>query len=111
MGRDQETHNRASHSLAVKLQGAEEGDEEGDTEVDAEAVEEREDDVVLATTAGDDGQGGVHGGGATGRDGSEATEPPHHQRGSQQGNDLAQNVGQQCHGTQFGTFVLGNENA
>ena len=29
MGRDQETHNRASHSLAVKLQGAEEGDEEG----------------------------------------------------------------------------------
>lgn len=40
MGRDQETHNRASHSLAVKLQGAEEGDEEGDTEVDAEAVEE-----------------------------------------------------------------------
>ena len=94
MGRNQETHNRASHSLAVKLQGAEQRDKEGDTEVDAEAVEERQDDVVLAATTGDDGQGGVHGRGSAGRDGGEPSEPAHHQWGSKQRDDFAQNVSQ-----------------
>lgn len=48
------------------LYGTEEGDEERDGEIRHEAVEDAEDGEALAGGAGDDGQGGVHRGGAAG---------------------------------------------
>ena len=95
----------------IYLKRAEEGDEEGYAEVDEEAVEQRQDNIFLTAAAGDDGQGGIHGGGAAGTDGCQPPEPSHHQRGTQQGDDLAQNVGQQGNGTQFWSMVLSDDNA
>ena len=93
------------------LQGAEEGDEEGDGEVDEEAVEEGEDDEVLAAGAGDDGEGGVHGGGAAAGDGGQGAEVLDQQGGAKQGEHLADDVGEQGDGAQFGPTVLGDEDA
>lgn len=97
-----------SHGL---LQSCEEGDEQGDAEIDDEAVEDGDDDQVFAAGAGDDGESGVHSGGAAHRDGCQLAKPPHHQWSAKQGDDFAHNIRQQRYGAQLGALILGDEHA
>lgn len=95
----------------VGLQGAEQCDKEGDGEIGQATVEDGDNHQFLAAVAGDDGQGGVHCGGAAYRDGSQLAEPAHQQRGGKQGNDFAQDIAQQGDGSHFGTFIFGDDDA
>lgn len=93
------------------LHGAEEGDEEGDAEIDKEAVEDGKDHDVAAGDKGDDGQSGVHRRGPGHGYWGVTPEPPHKQRGAEQGYEFAGDVGEQGHRAEGRAPVFGDENA
>ena len=72
-------------------------------------MEDGNDDEALARTAGDDGQRGIHRGGATYADRCQFAEIPSQQRSTQQGENLAADVGKKGDGSQFGAPVFGDE--
>ena len=74
-------------------------------------MEDGQDDKVATGDEGDDGQRGVHGRGPGDGDWGEATEPPHKPRGAQQGDELADDIGEQGHRAEFGAAILGDEDA
>ena len=76
-----------------RLQRTEECHQERYGEIHTETMEDGNDDEALARTAGDDGQRGIHRGGATYADRCQFAEIPSQQRSTQQGENLAADVG------------------
>ena len=87
------------------------GNEEGYGEVDNKAVENGQDSEPLTTGMGDDGQRGIHGSGATHRDGSLRTKEACQQRRAQKGDSLTHKVGNKGNSAQFDTAIFGKKNA
>jgi len=95
----------------VGSESAEQRHEEGHAEVDQKAVVDGDDDKALARRLRDDGQRRVHRRGSSGRDGCQRAEPPRQQRGEQQRQDFARDVGQERHRAQFRPLVFRDEDA
>ena len=93
------------------LKATEQRHQKRDAEVHHKSVEDGHHDQFLSCRLSDDRQGGVHRGGASGRDGSQPSEPTHQERCTQQRHQLAGNVGQEGDGSRLGSFVFGDEDA
>ena len=93
----------------LALQGTEESHPERHAEIQDHGVHNGNEHPLLAREAGDDRQGGIHGGGAAARDGGQRADPAYHERREKQCGQLAHDVGQQGHGAQLRALVLGDE--
>ena len=72
-------------------------------------MEDGDHDISLARGSGDDGERGVHGGGSTEGDGGELAKPFCKQRGKEEGENLAHDVGKEGNGAELWAAHLGDE--
>ena len=91
------------------LQRTEECYQERYGEINTEAMEDGNDDETLARISGDDWQRCIHGRGSTYTDRCQFAEVFCQQRSTQQGENLAADVGKKGDGSQFGAPVFGDE--